>query len=1009
MHENIQRALEQEQHEQNSIASRYTLVEQLGQGGFGVVWKARDAHFDRDVAIKFIDNQGGDTTKQWREASMLRRLGLATGARLLDEGVHTGWPFIVMELIEGDPFPGPLPEDEDERMALKCARARALLSELARLHAAGLVHSDLKPNNALIERKSGRLVLLDFGLSRILGHESSTKQSQREGTPVYMSPEQLRAQRGLPASDLYAVGVILFELFAGKPPHDASSVTALMRERLMQEAPSLAEHAPETPESFVTLVSALLEREPGLRPASAAHALELVASEKPSRELLPIHALLELEEVIARLEAGESLDLGGITGADGRRVLSMLQRAWESSGGSWRLITPDGDAPLSALIHTFSLEVPEDASLEEVKALASNALEGAAKSGALLVCEDIDGLDLWSAHQLEQARQQLRILRTVAGPGDFTIKPISPAALETIFHGPEAGYRLRSDAAHELYLRTGGLPDAVERELAGWEERGLAWRTEQGWTCDREGLDWLARHGQPLAPGSARSEPTEFVFRDLLARLALVRQRIALEELILLMGQPRWQVEALLEELERRHIIARARGEITALVRLGSDELTRARAELLVDRLPRQSRTRVRVLLEHPEITTVSLVDDVILVANKLDEDGFSHQALTLLEEASITSRQSQREEDLVALLKAMTRIALASPSVSQIERLLRSIQSAELDNHPTIKRLEELAELARESCRKPDSEVITALEELGEQEDPILELRRRMYMVRAGLWSQDERLGKIIDDADAWAKNLPDIPEARATSAGWLGQLAYTSGDYERSSQLHAFAADNKRRRSARIASQLGRVWALLDGDRGAEAADVVQEVAREARACRHHVYELQALQLERWVAYRNGALPETDDDLLDAIGLMGNIEFEARTFIIEAAVCWRRGDFTIALDYATRGADCWVMSGMTAGATLCQALAMAIRARMGESIEAEEHTKWCERAREVRAPLLALQALGLLASVAPLERAHRDWMQEAAQKIDAPGRAKRREIISVDEALEMANVTSN
>lgn len=161
--------------------------------------------------------------------------------------------------------------------------------------------------------------------------------------------------------------------------------------------------------------------------------------------------------------------------------------------------------------------------------------------------------------------------------------------------------------------------------------------------------------------------------------------------------------------------------------------------------------------------------------------------------------------------------------------------------------------------------------------------------------------------------------------------------------------------------------------------------------------------------MAYRNGALPETDDDLLDAIGLMGNIEFEARTFIIEAAVCWRRGDFTIALDYATRGADCWVMSGMTAGATLCQALAMAIRARMGESIEAEEHTKWCERAREVRAPLLALQALGLLASVAPLERAHRDWMQEAAQKIDAPGRAKRREIISVDEALEMANVTSN
>jgi serine/threonine protein kinase len=1007
MHETIQQALAREQQRQQSIASRYTLLEQLGQGGFGVVWRARDAHFDRDVAIKFIDNQGGDATQQWREASMLRRTGLATGARLLDEGVHAGWPFIVMELIEGDPFPGPLPDDENERMALKCTRARALLSELARLHAAGLVHSDLKPNNALIERETGRLVLLDFGLSRILGHESGAKNSRREGTPVYMSPEQLRAQRGLPASDLYAVGVILFELFAGRPPHDASSITALMRERLMQEAPSLAEHAPETPEAFITLVDALLEREPSARPASAERALEIVASEKPSRELLPIHALLELEGVIARLEAGESIDLGGISGADGRRVLSMLRRAWESSGGTWRSIAPGGKSPLSALIETFSIEVPGGASLEQVKTLATSALEGACKTGDLLVCEEVDTLDLWSARLLEQARRELRILRAVPGSGDFTIEPISPASLETIFHGPEAGYRLRSDAAHELYLRTGGLPDAVERELAGWEERGLAWQTEQGWTCDREGLDWLARHGQPLAPSAARSEPDEFVFRDLLARLALVRQRIALEELILLMGQPRWEVEALLEELERRRIIARARGEITALVRLGSDELTRTRAELLVDRLPRQSRTRIRVLLEHPGITSVSLVEDVILVANKLDEDGFSHQALTLLEEASITSRQDRSEEDLVELLRAMTRIALASPSVSQIERLLRTMQSAELEGHPVIEELEELAELARESCRKPGSEVITALEELGEQDDPILELRRRMYMVRAGLWSQDERLERIIEDADAWASELPDIPEARATSAGWLGQLAYTSGDYERSSQLHAFAAENKRRRSARIASQLGRVWALLDGDRGAEAAEVVEEVAREARACRHHAYELQALQLARWVAYRNGALPETDDDLLDAIGLMGNIEFEARTFIIEAAVCWRRGDFTTALDYATRGADCWVMSGMTAGATLCQALAMAIRVEMNEAIEAEEHARWCERASEVRAPLLALQALGLLASVAPLGQELRDWMREAAQKLDAPGRAKRREIISIDEALEMASVT--
>ena len=1009
-HENIQESLAQAKRDEVLIAMRYALVQPLGQGGFGVVWRAHDAHFDREVAIKFIASAEGederDASRQWREASLLRRLGLITGARLLDEGVFSGWSYIVMELVDGDPFPGILPDEDEARMEVKCARARALLSELARLHAAGIVHADLKPNNALIERESGRLVLLDFGLSRILGDDLTGKKARREGTPIYMSPEQLRAQRALPASDLYAVGVILFELFAGHTPQDASSVTALMRERLMQPAPSLAEHAPDTPEVFIALVDALLEREPGMRPKSAEHALAIAREDRTAATMRhPVQALLDLDEVLEHLGARESLDLGGIIGADGERIVRAIRARWEARGHTWLEITSESSVPFSALAAALTLDMSsfEGAPLEQVKRAITSAAREAHASNALLVHRADHEIDIWSARLIADVRQEVCVLRTTSGPGEKTIEPIRPAALEALFAGAEAGFRLRSDAAHELYLRTGGQPDAIERELESWRERGIARRSEQRWICNREGLDWLARHGQPLAPSSIKPEPEEFVFRDLLARLAIVRQRISLDELVSLMGRPLWEVEALLEELEARHVIARSRDDITALVRLDRDELSKARAELLIDRLPRDSETRVRVLLEHPGITSVSLLEDTIIVANKLDEDGFSHQALTLLEETAITLRQNNNHEDLARLLTAMTRIALASPSVTQIERLARTLQSANLDE---LSQLSQLAELARESCRKPGGEVITALDALGQQEDPILELRRRMYMVRAALWSGDDRLSAIIEDADRWANALDDLPEAPATSAGWLGQLAYSSGDYARSAELHAFAARNKRRRSARIASQLGRVWALLDGDRGEEAAEVIHEVAREARACRHHVYELQALQLERWIAYRNGDLPETDDDLLDAIGLMGNIEFEARTFIIEAAVSWRREELETALDYARRGADCWTMSGKTAGATLCQALAMAIESSQGKTIPPTQHRKWCEEAAAIKAPLLAIQSLGLLASVAPIEEPHADLMRASASSLDASERAKRREIISIDEALMMANI---
>src|SRR5437764_4364467 len=202
------------------IGGRYRLAQEIGRGGMAAVYRAHDQQLDRDVALKLVDSgpaseDFSDTfLKEARAAASLRDPNVVT---VFDVGEHDGRPFFVMELLEGGDLRallrarGRLGPREAGRIALGVARA------LAAVHASGLIHCDVKPHNVLLT-SDGQPKLADFGVSRVAAASRSADRTEIVGTVPYLSPEQVRGQALDPRTDVYALGSVLYELLAGRPP-----------------------------------------------------------------------------------------------------------------------------------------------------------------------------------------------------------------------------------------------------------------------------------------------------------------------------------------------------------------------------------------------------------------------------------------------------------------------------------------------------------------------------------------------------------------------------------------------------------------------------------------------------------------------------------------------------------------------------------------------------------------------------------------------------------------------
>ena len=268
---------------------KYKLKAVLGQGGYGDVHLGVPLTGPR-VAVKLLNaNAARDAetvTRFKREADTAQRLEHPHIVRILDVGSSRGRHYIVMELIGGGSLRRLL-----ERDTAPPARMLGVLGEvataLAFAHAQGVVHRDVKPENVLLTR-AGRAKVADFGLARAIDQSSLTTEGRIVGTAIYMSPEQVRGQRATAASDVYAVGVMLYEVITGARPFNADSQLGYLYQHaeLPPPRPVLREGYPAP---LAGLALACLAKDPAERPTMAELAEQLAAASRarPRRWLLP--------------------------------------------------------------------------------------------------------------------------------------------------------------------------------------------------------------------------------------------------------------------------------------------------------------------------------------------------------------------------------------------------------------------------------------------------------------------------------------------------------------------------------------------------------------------------------------------------------------------------------------------------------------------------------------------------------------------------------------------------
>jgi tetratricopeptide (TPR) repeat protein len=253
--------------------SHYRLLRPLGRGGMGVVYLAEDVELGREVAIKFLNQRrevrADDEARFRREARAAASLDHPNIGTIHEVGEHEGVSFLVMAYYEGMTLAQLLDRSSGRRLHIAEAAALAgqLASALAAAHAAGIVHRDLKPENVMV-LPDGRVKLLDFGLARWVDAAGITEEGIAIGTAAYMAPEQLRGARTGPAADLWGLGVVVYEVLAGRRPFGGEQ-QGMVHAILHEEPPALREARPETPNALERIVSRCLAKEPGSRWPSA--------------------------------------------------------------------------------------------------------------------------------------------------------------------------------------------------------------------------------------------------------------------------------------------------------------------------------------------------------------------------------------------------------------------------------------------------------------------------------------------------------------------------------------------------------------------------------------------------------------------------------------------------------------------------------------------------------------------------------------------------------------------
>ncbi len=281
-----------------TLADRYRIVSLLGKGGMGEVFRAEDMRLNQAVALKFLpvamaeDEAARDRFHQ--EVRLAREISHANVCRVFDIGEADGRLFLTMEYVDGEDLASLLRRIGQFPQGKAIDITRQMCAGLAAAHDHGLLHRDLKPGNVMLDGR-GRVRIMDFGLAAVAGNLSAEEASA--GTPAYMAPEQLAGIEVTQRSDIYSLGLVLYEIFTGKKAFEAASLPELIRLRERSSPSSISAIVKDIDPLVERVILRCLEKDPAKRPATALQvaaalpggdplAAALAAGETPSPEMV---------------------------------------------------------------------------------------------------------------------------------------------------------------------------------------------------------------------------------------------------------------------------------------------------------------------------------------------------------------------------------------------------------------------------------------------------------------------------------------------------------------------------------------------------------------------------------------------------------------------------------------------------------------------------------------------------------------------------------------------------
>ena len=465
------------------VAGRYRIVGIAGVGGMGVVYRARDEELQVDTALKVLrPDLGGDprVLERFRsELRLAREVSHKNVVRIHDIGEHGGLRFLTMRYVEGRSLSqvlekeGPLPAER------AVAIARQVAAALEEAHRAGVIHRDLKPGNILLDSEDVAYVT-DFGVARSLGGDGLTRAGAVVGTPDYLSPEQVAGEMVDARTDLYALGIVLFEMLTGQLPFRPGSQAEMLAQRLAGRARDLADVGVRAPRWLGGVVRRLLERHPARRYPSAAAVLEDLDRARAARPISrsPLVIAVAAAAVIAvalgvwiasRPRAGapgasEALGSPRATAATAREAVAILPLADETADPAlaWTS-TGIPEMLASSLSETGDLRILD--SLRVLTNLRDLHLAAGRYDDAALS----ELAELWNAGRLvtgsvrrsgRALRVDLKLVRV--GPGGLSSRTVSAEA-----PGPEGLFRVVRELSRRVRAELGfSESSAAEKPIA---------------------------------------------------------------------------------------------------------------------------------------------------------------------------------------------------------------------------------------------------------------------------------------------------------------------------------------------------------------------------------------------------------------------------------------------------------------------------------------------------------------------------------------------------------------